>query len=452
MRSLLHKYWAVVVAVVCVAVMAAGAALWVHRDSRRPVPGPAPRELADLSAAELSQFLPNAADVPEGWGAQQDAADPGISEILGGASRPSCSERPDQVAARAAVVSSRAHGPKVVDKSWYPEVSMALIRGNAGAGLQERTRRWVADCDNITMHYRGTGLCQAALHPVLLPNLVVGTVTATRIKIVSTNGHCLRGGAEPDSSRTVGVAVIGGLTLVAQNDKLSDLGEPLMKLTLQRLQNYSALPAPSPDALTAGGPTFMALAPSLAQTSGNGRWFVDQWTSGADADTAAPPMATEPTKCEPFPFPGGYGLPIDQSLFSVIGSIHVLRYGTDPKNGDLQGDTQAQYFREHPGSDVLTSVRSWAKRCQQYQIVSGQPCGSHPVVQVDELPADKYRADDAIGLRLDTANWCGDGTRRFAVVTLLRVRGVLLVTRSSESNSATDWLLSTAIDNLRKVR
>ncbi|TDZ42801.1 hypothetical protein [Mycobacteroides franklinii] len=451
MKSLLQRHWAVVTAGACIAALLVGVGLRIDHNSRPATS--VPRELADFSPVELAQFLPNAADLPNGWRAQQDGTHPGIFEVLGRAAPPTCSQRPDQDATRTALVSAGARARDTAGSGRYSQIGMALVRdGATTANLQERIRQWVNNCGNVTMYYGGTGMCQADLHAQVLPDLEVGAVRATRIKIVSTNFHCLRGGAESDSTQIVSVAALAGLTLITHSDDLSTLGEPLTVLTLQRLQNHANPPAPAPDALGAAGPAFMALAPTLAQTRGNGRWFVDQWTGAPDRETVYP-MTTEPVQCEPLPFPGGYDPAADRAQFATIGGIHVLRYSADPKDTGLKGDVQAQYFREPPEGDVLAAARAWAKRCQQYRIVSGHPCQSQPTVtvQVRMLTADTYGADDAIRLGLQTSNWCSSVTARPAVVTLLRVRGVLLVTKTSRQSSAADWLLSTAIKNLQKA-
>lgn len=326
MKSLLRRHWLAVTAGACIAVSLGGVGLRIDHNSRPATP--APRELADLSAVELAQFLPNAADLPNGWRAQQDGTHPGIFEVLGQAAPPTCSQRPDQDATRTAYVSVRARARDTAGSGRYSQIGMALVRdGATTANLQERIRQWANNCGNVTMYYGGTGLCQADLHPQVLPDLQVGAVLATRIKIDSTNFHCLRGGTESDSTQIVSVAAFAGLTLITHSDDLSTLGEPLTVLTLQRLQNHTNAPAPAPDALRAQGPAFMALAPTLAQTRGNGRWLVDQWTGTPDRETAYP-MTTEPSQCEPFPFPGGYGPAADHTQFSTIGGIHVLRYST----------------------------------------------------------------------------------------------------------------------------
>lgn len=451
MKRLLRKYWAVVAAGACLATAIAVAGVLVYGDSgQHETLQPAPRPLAELSGAELSRFLPNAADLPPGWIAQQDSAHPGFSELVGNDSRSSCARRPDQISAQTPAVSSRAQGLQAGGEGRSSKVSMALARGNSGAELADRTLRWVTDCVNFTMFYGGTGLCQADLHPEVLPALTVGSVTATRIKIHSTNFHCLRGGTEPDSFQIVSTAQVGGLTLIAHSDNRSDLGEPLLTLTLQRLQSYPTPTLSPAAALGSDGPAFMVLAPNLAQTPAAGRWFLEQRTGPTPRETIHP-MATQPASCEPFPFPGGYGLPADPSQFTLIGSIHALRYATGPTNSALQGDAQGQYYREPPGTDIMATARTWANRCQQYQILGGQPCQTQPQVQVHTLPTDQYRADDALRLSITTSNWCGTGSTRNTVVTLIRERGIVFVTKAPDTDTAAAWLLKTAIGNLRRA-
>lgn len=451
MKRLLRKYGVVTAAGACLAaVIATVSAMADGGAGHRQISAPPPRPLSELTAAELSTFLPNAADLPSGWAAQQDSAHPGLTELVGDESRSSCARRPDQRLTQTPAVSSRAQRLQDAAEGRSAEVSMALIRGNGGFDLAGRTRRWVTDCANFTTYYGGTGLCQADLHPQVLPEVIVGSVIVTRIKIDSTNFHCLRGGTESDSFQTISMAEVGGLTLIAHSDNLSDLGEPLVKLTIDRLQSYPTPMISHTGALDSDGAAFMVLAPTLAQTPTDGRWFLEQRT-GSTGSVTIHPMVTEPASCEPFPFPGGFGLPADPAQFTMIGSVHALHYGSGPPASDLQGDAQGQYYRQSRGTDIVGAARAWAARCQQYRIVGGQPCQTQPYVQVRALTPEQYGADDALRLWISTSNWCGDGSTRNAVLTLIRERGIVFVSRARDNDPAADWLLKTAIDNLQKA-
>lgn len=404
MGGLLLRHWRGALAAVCAVFLVVAAAVAVAEFGwpRRPpasVQPPLSRQLADLSDTELSGFLPNAADLPAGWRAQQDAAHPGLSEITGTASQPECSQRPDQVAVSTAAVSATLRGP-LLDANTFPaEVKIALLRGPESVNLHARTQSWVARCAHVTMYYRGTGICQAGLHTEVLPNLSVDTVVAGRFKIASTNKHCLhgKGYSEPDSIAGITMARVGGLTVVIHSDGLSELGEPIVRLTLQRLASFPATPSLSRDALASNGPTFLALLPTLAQTPPNGRWLVDQRTGEQQrSPMPAQPITTSPAGCEPFPFPDTDLMVEGPYAASPIGAIHVLRYGTSSAGGELSGDAQASFYRDTPEIDMLAAARTWAKRCPQYQITDGHPCQSVPTVQIQALPADQYRADDAI--------------------------------------------------------
>ncbi|MGH3723365.1 MAG: hypothetical protein ACRDUS_04460 [Mycobacterium sp.] len=462
MSGLLLRHWRAALAAVCAVFLVVAAAVAMAEfgwpgDDPHPVRLPQTRQLADLSDTELAGFLPNAADLPVGWRAQQDAAHPGLSEIIGTASQPECSQRPDQVAVGTAAVSATLRGPLLEANTFPAEVKMALLRDPESLNLHVRTQSWVAQCAHIRMHYRGTGMCQADLNTKALPNLNVDTVVAGRFKIVSTNKHCLQGKgySEPDSIAGITMARIGGLTVVIHSDGLGDLGEPIVQLTLQRLAAFPAMPQLPRDALSSNEPTFLALLPTLAQTLPNGRWFVDQRT-GEQRRSPAPaqPITTSPAGCEPFPFPDTDLMVEGPSAIPPIGGIHVLRYGTSSAGGELSGDAQASFYRDNPGIDMLAAARTWAKRCQQYQITDGQACQSVPTAHIQVLPADQYRADDAIQVIRRTENWCGSATDRTRAITVLQVRGVIVVAKSSTPNdggSTVDWLISTAVDNLRQA-
>lgn len=310
MGGLLLRYWRVVLAAVC-AVFVVVAATVAAAEFGRPgnethAQLPPTRQLADLSDTELAGFLPNAADLPMGWRAQQDAAHPGLSEISGTASQPGCSQRPDQVAVSTAAVSATLRGPLLEADTFPAEVTIALLRDPESVNLHVRTQSWVAQCAQVTMHYRGTGICQADLNTKVLPNLSVGTVVVGRFKIVSTNKHCLHGDSYPEPNSIAGITMarVSDLTVVIHSDGLSDLAEPIVRTTLQRLAAFPATPSLPRDALASNGPAFLALLPTLAQTPPNGRWFVDQ-RSGEQQRNLAPaqPITTSPAGCEPLPFP-----------------------------------------------------------------------------------------------------------------------------------------------------
>ncbi|EIU06137.1 hypothetical protein MA5S0921_0104 [Mycobacteroides abscessus 5S-0921] len=458
---MLLRYWRVVLAAVCAVFVVVAATVvaaefgWPGNETHAQLPPT--RQLADLSDTQLAGFLPNAADLPMGWRAQQDAAHPGLSEISGTASQPGCSQRPDQVAVSTAAVSATLRGPLLEADTFPAEVTIALLRDPESVNLHVRTQSWVAQCAQVTMHYRGTGICQADLNTKVLPNLSVGTVVVGRFKIVSTNKHCLHGDSysELDSIAGITMARVSGLTVVIHSDGLSDLAEPIVRMTLQRLAAFPAAPSLPRNALASNGPAFLALLPTLAQTPPNGRWFVDQ-RSGEQQRNLAPaqPITTSPTGCEPLPFPDTDLMIEGPKAIHPIGGIHVLRYGTGPAGSELGGDAQASFYRDTPGVDMLAATRTWARRCQQYQITNGHPCHSVPTVYIQALPANQYRADDAIQVIRRTENWCSSTTDRTHTITVLQVRGVIIVAKSSapdDDGSTVDWLIRTAVNNVRQA-
>lgn len=459
--GLLLRHWRGALAAVCAVFLVVAAAVamaefgWPGRPPASVQPPPS-RQLADLPGTELSAFLPNAADLPAGWHAQQDVAHPGLSENVGTASRPECSQRPDQVAVETAVVSATLRGPLVEANAFTPEIGIALLRDGQSVNLHVRTQNWAAQCAQVTMYYRGTGVCQADLHTEVLPNLDVGAVVAARFKIVSTNRRCIhgRGYSEPDSIAGITMARVGGLTVVIHSGGLSDLGEPIVQLTLQRLAAFPTTPSLPRDALSSNGPTFLALLPTLAQTPPNGRWFVDQRTGEQQrSKEPAQPLTTSPAGCEPFPFPDNDISMESLSTISALGGIHVLRYGTNSSGGALSGDAHASFYRDEPKINMFATIRTWAAGCQQYQITRGHLCPSVPTIRTQTLPADQYRAEDAIEVVVRTENWCGSGTGGTRAITVLRVSGVIIVAESStrdDDGSTVDWLISTAVNNLRQ--
>ncbi|MBL3735120.1 hypothetical protein [Mycobacteroides abscessus] len=132
MGGLLLRYWRVVLAAVCAVFVVVAATVvaaefgWPGNETHAQLPPT--RQLADLSDTQLAGFLPNAADLPMGWRAQQDAAHPGLSEISGTASQPGCSQRPDQVAVSTAAVSATLRGPLLEADTFPAEVTIALLR------------------------------------------------------------------------------------------------------------------------------------------------------------------------------------------------------------------------------------------------------------------------------------------------------------------------------------